>query len=223
VSVSITHTYKGDLRVTLIHPDGTQVILHNQTGGATDNVITTFDTLTTPAQPLSAFVGKSPNGTWQLRVQDLASTDVGTLTGWSLIVKTGTVTPPATTTNRTATDVPKSIPDNNTTGVTSVLPVSGLTGTLQDVNITVAITHTYKGDLRVTLIHPDGTQVILHNQTGGSADNINTTFDTLTAPAQALSAFNGKTPNGTWQLRIQDLASQDVGTLTAWTLQLVHQ
>ncbi len=223
ISVNITHTYKGDLRVTLIHPDGTAVILHNQTGGSADHVITTFDTLTAPAQPLSAFVGKNPNGTWQLRVQDLASTDIGTLNGWSLIVKTGTVAPPPTTTNRTATDVPKSIPDNNATGATSLLAVSGLTGTLQDVNITVAITHTYKGDLRVTLVHPDGTAVILHNQTGGSADNINTTYDTLTAPAQALSAFNGKSPNGTWQLRVQDLAAQDVGTLTAWTLQMVHQ
>jgi subtilisin-like proprotein convertase family protein len=222
VSVSITHPYKGDLRVTLIHPDGTQVILHNQTGGSADNVITTFDTLTVPAQSLAAFVGKAPNGTWQLRVQDLASQDVGTLTGWSLLLKTGTAPPPPTTTTKSATDVPKSIPDNNTTGTTSALSMSGLSGVLSDVNVTVAITHPYKGDLRVTLIHPDGTQVILHNQTGGSADNINTTFDTLTAPAQALSALNGKSPNGTWQLRVQDLAAQDIGTLTAWSLQLVH-
>jgi subtilisin-like proprotein convertase family protein len=222
VSVNITHPYKGDLRVTLIHPDGTEVILHNLTGGSADNIATTFDTLTTPAQPLSAFVGKAPNGTWKLKVQDLAASDVGTLTAWSLIVKTGTTAPPPTTTNKSSVDVPKSIPDNNTTGVVSVLPVSGLTGTLTDVNVSVAITHTYKGDLRVTLIHPDGTQVILHNQTGGSADNINTTYDTLTAPAQALTAFNGKTPNGTWQLKIQDLAAQDVGTLTAWSIQLVH-
>jgi subtilisin-like proprotein convertase family protein len=223
ISVNITHTYKGDLKVTLIHPDGTQILLHNQTGGSADNIVTTFDTLTIPAQSLAGLVGKVPNGTWQLKVQDLASTDVGTLNGWSLIVKTGTATTPPTTTNKVATDVPKSIPDNNTTGVASTLAVSGLSGTLQDVNITVAITHTYKGDLRVTLIHPDGTQVILHNQTGGSADNINTTYDTLTAPAQALSAFNGKSPNGTWQLKIQDLAAADTGTLTAWTLQLVHQ
>lgn len=223
ISVNITHTYKGDLKVTLVHPDGTQILLHNQTGGSADNIVTTFDTLTIPAQSLAGLVGKAPNGTWQLKVQDLASTDVGTLNGWSLIVKTGTTTTPPTTTNKVATDVPKAIPDNNTTGVTSTLAVSGLTGTLQDVNITVAITHTYKGDLRVTLIHPDGTQVILHNQTGGSADNINTTYDTLTAPAQALSAFNGKSANGTWQLKIQDLAAADTGTLTAWTLQLVHQ
>lgn len=223
ISTTITHPYKGDLRVTLIHPDGTQVILHNQTGGSADNVTTTFDTLTAPAQPLSAFNGKTPNGTWQLKVQDLAASDVGTLNAWSLIVKTGTAAPPATTTNKVATDVPKSIPDNNATGATSNLAVTGLTGTLQDVNITVTITHPYKGDLRVTLIHPDGTQVILHNRTGGSADNINTTYDTLTAPAQALSAFNGKTPNGTWKLLVQDLAASDIGTLTGWTLQLVHQ
>ncbi|TAJ21727.1 MAG: hypothetical protein EPO68_04220, partial [Planctomycetota bacterium] len=222
VSVAITHTYKGDLRVSLIGPDGTTVILHGQTGGSADNINTTYDTLTAPAQALSAFVNKPANGTWTLRIQDLAAQDVGTLTAWSLTMKAGGGGGP-TTTNKSSTDVPKSIPDNNATGVASVLPVSGLAGTLQDANVSVSITHPYKGDLRVTLVHPDGTQVILHNQAGGSADNINTTYDTLTAPAQSLAVLNGKTPNGTWQLRVQDLAAQDVGTLTAWSLQLVHQ
>jgi subtilisin-like proprotein convertase family protein len=222
VSVAITHTYKGDLRVSLIGPDNTTVILHAQTGGSADNINTTYDTLTAPSQPLSAFVGKAANGAWKLKVQDLAAADVGTLTAWSLTLKAGGTGGP-TTTNKSSTDVPKSIPDNNATGVTSVLPVSGLAGTLQDANVSVSITHTYKGDLRVTLVHPDGTQVILHNQTGGSADNINTTYDTLTAPAQSLAVLNGKTPNGTWQLKVVDLAAQDVGTLTAWSLQLVHQ
>jgi subtilisin-like proprotein convertase family protein len=119
--------------------------------------------------------------------------------------------------------VPKAIPDNNLTGVTSLLPVANLTGTLVDVNVSVNISHTYKGDLTVTLIHPDGTAVILHNKTGGSADNVNTTFDTVTAPAQPLTALNGKTPNGTWRLRMVDSAAQDLGSLLSWSLQLVHQ
>ncbi|MBM3976455.1 MAG: hypothetical protein FJ299_05640 [Planctomycetes bacterium] len=222
VSVSITHTYKGDLRVSLIAPDGTTVILHSQSGGSADNINTTYDSLTAPAQPLSAFVGKVANGAWRLLVQDLAAQDVGTLTAWSLTMKAGGGGGP-TTTNKSSTDVPKAIPDNNATGVSSVLPVSGLAGALTDANVSVAITHPYKGDLRVTLIHPDGTQVILHNQSGGSADNISTTYDTLTAPAQSLSVLNGKTPNGTWQLRVHDLAAQDIGTLTAWSLELKHQ
>ena len=223
VSVSISHTYKGDLTVSLIHPDGTAVILHNKTGGSADNVITTFDTLTAPAQALSAFNNKNPNGTWRLRAVDSANQDVGTLTAWALILKTGGTSSGPITSLAVASDVPKAIPDNNLTGVTSLLPVANLSGTLVDVNVSVNISHTYKGDLTVTLIHPDGTAVILHNKTGGSADNVNTTFDTVTAPAQPLTALNGKTPNGTWQLRMVDSATQDLGSLLSWSLQLVHQ
>jgi subtilisin-like proprotein convertase family protein len=35
--------------------------------------------------------------------------------------------------------------------------------------------------------------------------------------------LNGKTPNGTWQLRMVDSATQDLGSLLSWSLQLVHQ
>jgi subtilisin-like proprotein convertase family protein len=75
----------------------------------------------------------------------------------------------------------------------------------------------------VTLIGPDGTSVILHNQTGSSTDNINTEYPDLTVPAQSLGAFTGKSINGNWQLRVQDLAAQDVGTLVSWRLSLTAQ
>jgi len=94
------------------------------------------------------------------------------------------------------------------------------TGTVTDVNCFVNIAHTYKGDLTVTLIHPDGTQVILHNKTGGSADNVMTTYDTATAPAQPLSVLNNKNPAGTWQLRVTDTAAIDVGSLNGWAVQI---
>jgi subtilisin-like proprotein convertase family protein len=35
--------------------------------------------------------------------------------------------------------------------------------------------------------------------------------------------LNGKTPNGTWRLRMADSAAQDLGSLLSWSLQLVHQ
>ncbi len=212
-TVNITHTYKGDLTVSLIHPDGSTAVLHNKTGGSADNVIGTF-TVTT-------FNGKPNAGAWKLKVTDTAAQDVGTLNSWSI---TSTYTPASGPTTQTyvvsSTNVPLSIPDNNATGVTSVLSASGMSGTATDVNVSVNITHTYKGDLVVTLIHPDGTSVILHNRTGGSADNIVTTFDTLTAPAQSLSVLNGKGGNGTWQLRVQDLAAADVGTINSWSIQV---
>ena len=75
VAVNITHTYKGDLKVDLVAPDGSVYVLHNRTGGSTDNIIQTFSVnLTTEAL----------NGTWNLRVNDNASGDTGTLNSWSI-------------------------------------------------------------------------------------------------------------------------------------------
>jgi subtilisin-like proprotein convertase family protein len=204
--VSITHTYIGDLEVSLIGPDGTIVLLHNRTGGSADNIVTTYNITTRSNQALTAFNGKNTSGAWTLKVRDLASIDVGTLNSWKV------------TFNGYATASPAlSIPDNNTTGVTSTINVSA-TGTVADLRVRVNITHTYIGDLEVSLIGPDGTTVLLHNRTGGSADNIVTVYPDQTAPAQSLGAFAGKATNGAWKLKVRDLAAIDVGTLNAWEI-----
>lgn len=88
VRVDITHTYQGDLEVALIGPDNTTVLLHNRTGGTTDNIKTVYADLTAPAQSLSAFTGKAINGAWKLRVRDLAAADTGTLGFWEIDFRT---------------------------------------------------------------------------------------------------------------------------------------
>src|SRR5262249_11477682 len=103
------------------------------------------------------------------------------------------------------------VPANNTTGVTSTTNV-GTSMTITSVSVSVGITHTFQGDLEVALIGPDNTTVLLHNQTGGGTDNINTTYNITTRSAQALTAFNGKNTSGAWKLRVRDLAAVDTGT-----------
>src|SRR6185436_6209984 len=97
------------------------------------------------------------------------------------------------------------IPDNNATGITSSIPVTG-NGTVASLTLSLNITHTFRGDLVVTLGSPGGTPFSVSNRAGGSADNIVITN-------QAVSAFNGQTAAGTWKLQIQDRAGADVGTL----------
>lgn len=206
VNVNITHTYQGDLEVSLIGPDGTTVLLHNRTGGGADNIVTTYNVTTRSNQSLSAFGGKNTSGTWSLRVRDLAAIDVGTLNSWKVVLNGYYTASPGL-----------SIPDNNTTGVTSTISVPA-TGSVSDIRVRVNITHTYQGDLEVSLIGPDGTTVLLHNRTGGSTDNVVTVFPDLTAPAQSLSAFAGKAIAGDWRLKVRDLAAIDVGTLNSWEI-----
>ncbi|MBG0850438.1 M28 family peptidase [Streptomyces spinoverrucosus] len=107
-----------------------------------------------------------------------------------------------------ATDV--AIPDN-AAAVTSALAVSGRTGNASAaLRVGVDIKHTWRGDLVVDLVAPDGTAYRLKNSSSSdSADNVITTY-TVDASSEAA--------NGTWRLRVQDVASQDTGYVDSWKL-----
>jgi hypothetical protein len=75
VAVNIVHTYKGDLKVDLVAPDGSVYVLHNRTGGSADNIVQTY-TVNLSSEPL--------NGTWKLRVNDNAGGDTGYINSWSI-------------------------------------------------------------------------------------------------------------------------------------------
>ncbi|WP_046657657.1 proprotein convertase P-domain-containing protein [Lysobacter capsici] len=104
------------------------------------------------------------------------------------------------------TDV--AITDNAT--VESAIVVSGRSGNApSSTPIAVNILHTYKSDLKVDLVAPDGTVYNLHNRTGGSTDNIIQTY-TKNLSSEALS--------GTWKLRVNDNAGGDVGKIDSWSI-----
>ncbi|MYS10602.1 M20/M25/M40 family metallo-hydrolase [Streptomyces sp. SID6041] len=125
---------------------------------------------------------------------------------WTL--SAGTTTPPAGTTYENTADV--SVPDNGA-AVTSAVDVSGRTGNAPAaLKVGVDIVHTYRGDLVVDLVAPDGTAYRLKNAGGtDSADDIRTTY-TVDA--------SGETANGTWKLRVQDTAAQDTGRIDSFRL-----
>ncbi|MFJ8494286.1 M4 family metallopeptidase [Streptomyces sp. NPDC094038] len=103
-----------------------------------------------------------------------------------------------------------SIPDNGP-AVTSSITVSGRTGNApSNLQVTPNISHTWRGDLVVDLVGPSGTSYRLKNfSSSDSADNVT---DTYTVNASSESA------NGTWKLKVQDQAAQDVGTINGWKL-----
>ncbi|MEV6753316.1 M28 family metallopeptidase [Streptomyces sp. NPDC051214] len=124
---------------------------------------------------------------------------------WTL--GTGTTTPPGDAYENTA-DV--AIPDNGA-AVTSTVNVTGRTGNAPaTLKVDVDIRHTWRGDVVLDLLAPDGTAYRLKNSSGNdSADNVIATY-TVNASSEPA--------NGAWKLRAQDVAAQDTGYINSWKL-----
>ncbi|MFE7774608.1 M4 family metallopeptidase [Streptomyces sp. NPDC057445] len=101
------------------------------------------------------------------------------------------------------------IPDLGT--VTSSVTVSGITGNAPAaLKVGVDIVHTWRGDLVIDLVAPDGTAYRLKNSSGSdSADNV---VETYTVNASSEVA------NGTWKLKVQDVARYDTGYINSFKL-----
>ena len=93
-----------------------------------------------------------------------------------------------------------SIPDNQPDGVTRTLTVSAA-GSCTHLTVSVDIQHPFIGDLRVSLIPPGGAPIVLHNRTGGAADNLVQSYRSEDVPA--LGAVVGR--------RSGELGAQDRG------------
>ncbi|PJN25687.1 M4 family metallopeptidase [Kitasatospora sp. CB02891] len=79
-----------------------------------------------------------------------------------------------------------------------------------DLKVAVDIKHTWRGDLVIDLVGPNGTVYSLKkSNVGDSADNV---FETYTVDASAQPA------NGTWRLKVQDMYRGDSGYIDGWKL-----
>jgi subtilisin family serine protease len=130
-----------------------------------------------------------------------------------------------------STDVGKVIPNLGTVASRVTIPDNV---TIRDLSVQVSASHPNDGTVRISLIGPDGTQVVLFNRRGGSGnDFVNTVFDDEAPnsiwrgtapftgsykPEYVLSAFDGKSAKGTWSLVIDDIFPSEPGKLSAWSL-----
>ncbi len=159
---------------------------------------------------------------------------------------TAPVPPPGCTATTTpfTNSTPVAIPDLTT--VSSTIVVAGAPTYLLDLDLTTFITHTFAADLDITLTSPAGTVVTITTDNGGGGVNVfnGTVWDdnagtanppgpvtdnafvsgvveTPLVPEEAMGAFIGEDPNGTWTLTITDDAGGDTGTLNSWSLNIV--
>ncbi|GAA1849545.1 S8 family peptidase [Asanoa iriomotensis] len=148
----------------------------------------------------------TPSGTYAVSVNGTGASGTRSTT-YSLTVTGGTG---GGCSGTNGTDV--AIPDNNT-NISSTIAISGC-GRAPSTASTVAvnIVHTYRGDLVIDLVAPDGTAFRLKNSSAfDSADNVNATYTVN---------LSGESANGNWQLRVRDVYSTDTGYINTWTLTL---
>ena len=210
----------------------------NPPGPVTDAVFANLvvETPLVPEEAMGAFIGENPNGTWTLTIVDDLAGDVGTLNNWSLAINTLPAAPPVVAsnfTNNTATP----IVDVGT--INSTITVVGAGPSIVDLDLGTFITHTFNADLDITLTSPAGTVVTITTDNGAGNDNVfngtgwddsagtpvtdfvfaNNVVAANLVVEEALAAFQGENPNGTWTLTITDDLEADVGTLNSWSLE----
>ncbi|MDA8595799.1 M12 family metallo-peptidase [Flavobacteriaceae bacterium] len=122
----------------------------------------------------------------------------------------------------------QTIPDNNPLGLSVNFDFSEQAQVI-DVNVGLTVSHTYIGDLQVSLIAPSGKEVILKyiDSGNGSNDFEGTVFDDdaemsiimgsapyvgAFKPQEPLLLMNGEFADGIWVLKIIDGGPADVGT-----------
>ena len=209
VFVNISHTYRGDLLVALISPNNHTIDLHQGQGGGADNLIASYNNGTTPA--LQQLEGTGIRGNWLLKVIDRWAADTGTLNSWGLKIRTrGNII-------RESVAPGLHIPDDDPQGITSTINFS-VQGKVKDIKVRVDISHTYIGDLMVSLISPSNTHVTLHSFSGGSADNIKAEYTNASHPQ--LSQFFDENVSGAWKLQVADHAGFDEGKLNRWEIEI---
>lgn len=111
--------------------------------------------------------------------------------------------------------------------------------TITDLNLFVALNHTYSGDLDISLVGPNGDEVfvfssssltgndigvttIFDDQADSSVNNSNrfVTFSPKLKPNNNLnSTFSGDNTKGIWKLKISDNSAGDTGRVYGWGIQ----
>jgi subtilisin-like proprotein convertase family protein len=200
-----------------------------------------------PEESMSAFRGEDPNGTWTITISDDLAGDGGSLDSWTLDLVTLTTAPTDTTasfTNNTPVAIPTGPAVVTSTLVVSGAGTSLTNLTLSttmphtfaaDLDVTLSspagtvVTLTtdngagndnvFNGTLWDDDANPAG-QVPYVTNNGLVTDHafVNNVLASPLVVEEAMGAFIGEDPNGTWTITISDDLAGDGGSLDTWTL-----
>ncbi len=105
--------------------------------------------------------------------------------------------------------------------VVKTIQING-SGAVKDIAVMVKIEHPYIGDLEVRLVAPSGKEVLLHNRTGGSNDNLEVRYGRGGQEVRELNTLVGDDVRGEWKVVVKDVMSSDAGVFQDVALTIRH-
>ncbi len=202
-----------------------------------------------PEEAMGAFFGEDPNGVWTVTISDDLTGDGGSLDSWLLEVTT-LLAPPTILNSVTSQTTPVAIPTGPAVVTsTLVVSGAGATLVDVDLTTAITHTFAADLDITlmspagtiVTLTTDNGAgndnvfngtvwnddanpagQVPYVTNNGVVSDNayVNLTLASPLVPEEAMAAFIGEDPNGTWTITISDDLTGDGGSLDSWSLDI---
>ena len=124
--------------------------------------------------------------------------------------------PPVTQTRTFEVLAQMAIPDNDKNGIESSLKANEAPAGRQ-VKVGVDISHSYVGDLIISLVAPDGKVYVLQKNRGGRTRDLQGVYGVNLQSDAALGALSNATA-GTWKLKVADTLRLDTGSLKSWKL-----
>ena len=204
VSANISHPYIGDVSLKITSPSGKEVVLRDKEGGAKDNLNTVFS-----GAVLEELIGVEAKGNWVLTASDASDNNTGTLDSWALEID-------CTNYNNHISEI--NIPETESEQSLISTQDCRLNGRVLEVMIDLEIDHPLIGDLVISVVSPTGTEVVLHDRTGGSQNHLKAQYN-----SGQLSGLVGEQTEGTWTLKIRNVHSSNNGVLKNWKIKFHYE
>ncbi|MEV0648504.1 S8 family peptidase [Phytomonospora sp. NPDC050363] len=195
--------------VTTATTNGSAQSITLSASGQQSGVTVTFSpsTITSGQTSTVTFTASATAGTGTANISLTGTGTAATHAATYTLTVNGTGGGGCSGTNGTSTPIADLATVNSTIAISGCNRNASATST-----VAVNISHTYRGDLVIDLIAPDGTAYRLKNSSlFDGADNVITTYT---------ANLSSEAANGSWTLRVRDVYSGDSGTLNTWTLTL---
>lgn len=215
VSANIEHSYLRDVRITLHTPIGKDIALHDRLARKDKSLVRTYNVGSVP--DLRACIGERVQGNWSLTVADYSRGHTGSFLSWGI--------------KFLAQEAEKEelkreifpwlvIPDSDPAGVKNLIEIERQ-GKILNLYVSLEITHPSVGDLKAELLMPSGDKLTLLDRKESGRKELKKIFSTETD--ENLQPAISKEMQGTWTLKISDLAEKHEGTLDSWGLHIVYE